>query len=265
MGSEDRGCCDKCAKMFIMVINIIIILIGGAILAAGLYWQLNETGFYKEIFNHDIFNIPIVSIVVGALLLLVGICGFFGACCEVMFLLKVYMGFLILIMLVEIILAVGCVAMKSEVEEYATNKTYEFIGYYGDEAKDEADIIKKTVDAIQENFECCGVTGPDDWPNYNAAYKSETAPERTVPDSCCKDPDSAGCGSAKTISANENIYKIGCKVSMINFVENNLLYVGIVSGVIVILQMCVILCIGHLKTRLEDDIAFEYYTPLDES
>lgn len=43
--------------------------------------------------------------------------------------------------------------------QYATNKTYEFIGYYGDEAKDEADIIKKTVDAIQENvrynFEFC--------------------------------------------------------------------------------------------------------------
>ena len=26
MGSEDRGCCDKCAKCFIMMINIVILV-----------------------------------------------------------------------------------------------------------------------------------------------------------------------------------------------------------------------------------------------
>ena len=35
--------------------------------------------------------------------------------------------------------------------QYATNTTYEFIGYYGDETKDEEDLIEKTIDAIQEN------------------------------------------------------------------------------------------------------------------
>ena len=36
-------------------------------------------------------------------------------------------------------------------------------------------------------------------------------------------------------------YFQGCKVSMMNFVENNLLYVGIIAGVIVILQVNYIL------------------------
>ena len=31
----------------------------------------------------------------------------------------------------------------------------------------------------------------------------------------------------------------GCKTSMLNFVENNLLYVGITAGVIVILQVII--------------------------
>jgi len=247
MGSEDRGCCDKCAKFFIMLINVLIIIIGGAILGAGIYWQLSPTGFYKEIFNHDIFNVPIVSIVVGSLLLLVGLCGFMGACCEVIFLLKVYMGFLILIMLIEIVLAVGCVAMKSNVEEYATNRTYELIGYYGDSSKDEADIIKQTVDLIQENFDCCGVTGPEDWNNKNTIYNNNT-----VPDSCCKEISNL-CGNKVKVEDNTNLHTTGCKVAVINFVESNLLYIGIIAGVIVILQVAILIMASKLRTTLEDE------------
>ena len=35
--------------------------------------------------------------------------------------------------------------------QYAEEQTKELIGYYGDESKDEADIIEETIDAIQEN------------------------------------------------------------------------------------------------------------------
>eukprot|EP00116_Pleurobrachia_bachei_P014267 sb/3474529/ len=83
--------------------NSSIQLIGGAILAGGVYYQLNDTSYYKELVNHDIFNVPIIMMVIGGLLLLVGISGFIGACAEIMILLKLYMGFLIIIMLVQII------------------------------------------------------------------------------------------------------------------------------------------------------------------
>lgn len=254
MAAEDRGCCDKCAKMFIMVINIVIILIGGAMLAAGIYWQLSPTGFYKEIFNHDIFNVPIVAIVIGSLLLLVGLCGFMGACCEVMFLLKAYMGFLILIMLIEIVVAVGCVAMKTSVEEYATNRTSELIGFYGDETKDEEEIIEKTIDLVQENFECCGVYGPEDWSQKNAE-RFVVDGKNIVPNSCCKaaNKDDEDCGSKIDYRSNENIYKSGCKVSMMNYVENNLLYVGITAGVIVILQIGILIMASKFRTAIEDE------------
>ena len=35
--------------------------------------------------------------------------------------------------------------------QYAEDRTQELIGFYGDEDKDEADIIKETIDLIQEN------------------------------------------------------------------------------------------------------------------
>ncbi|XP_063688470.1 tetraspanin-6-like isoform X3 [Bolinopsis microptera] len=247
MASEDRGCCDKCAKLFIMMINIVIVIVGGAILAAGIYWQLSPTGFYKEVFNHNIFNVPIISIVIGSLLLLVGLCGFIGACCEAMFLLKAYMGFLIVIMLMEIVVAVGCVAMKSSVESYATTRTQELIGYYGDEDKDEADIIKETIDLIQENFDCCGVDGPNDWSSLNADFKDQTNGD-IVPNSCCKEAnrDDDTCGSKADYRTNDEINSGGCKTSMMNFVENNMLYVGIVAGVIVILQVAITLTVSSL-------------------
>jgi len=254
MASEDRGCCDKCAKLFIMMINIVIVIIGGAILAAGIYWQLSPTGFYKEVFSHNIFNVPIVSIVIGSLLLLVGLCGFIGACCEAMFLLKAYMGFLIVIMLVEIVVAVGCVAMKSSVESYAEDRTQELIGFYGDEDKDEADIIKETIDLIQENFECCGVYGPNDWASLNDAFKGQTNGD-IVPNSCCKEAnrDDETCGSKADYRTNTDINTGGCKTSMLNFVENNLLYVGITAGVIVILQIAILIMASKFRTTIEDE------------
>lgn len=249
MASGDRGCCDKCAKTFIMVVNIVIVLGGGAILGAGVYWQTSDTGFYKEIFNHNIFNVPIIAIVIGSLLLVVGLAGFIGACCEVLFLLKVYMGLLIIIMLLEIAFAVGCVAMKSSVEDYSSTRTLELMGYYGDDTKDEAGVITKTIDLLQENFECCGVDGPSDWPEKSTLYADDS-----VPNSCCMAEFSSDdtCGSVE-YTTNTKIYTTGCKTSMINFVENNLLYVGIVGGIIVILQISIAIMTSSFRTTLEDE------------
>lgn len=235
--------------MFIMAINIVIVIIAGVILGAGIYWQLSETGFYKEIFSHDIFNIPIIAIVIGSLLLLVGLCGFIGACCETIFLLKVYMGFLIIIMLAEIVIAVGCVAMRDDVETAATENVKEMIVYYGDSDKDEAGVITKTLDLVQENFECCGVDGPSDW-ETNTAY----ATDKYVPNSCCTEENrsDAECGNT-AYSSNDKINKTGCKVALWNFVENNLLYVGIIAGVIVILQVAILIMASKFRTTIEDE------------
>lgn len=249
MGSEDRGCCDKCAKMFIMAINIVIVIIGGVILGAGIYWQLSEAGFYNEIFSHDIFNVPIISMTIGSLLLLVGLCGFIGACCETIFLLKVYMGFVILIMLAEIILAVGCVAMKDEVETAATENVKKMITYYGDSTKDEAGVITKALDLFQEQFDCCGVDGPSDW-ETNTAYETN----KYVPNSCCLEAerDDDTCGNT-AYSTNTKINKTGCKVALWNFVETNLLYVGIFAGLIVIIQVAILIMASKFRTTIEDE------------
>lgn len=270
MGGSDRGCCDKCAKIFIMAINILIIIIGGAILAAGIYWQLSPTGFYKEIFNHDIFNIPIISIVIGSLLLLVGLAGFFGSCCEFVILLKVYMGFLIIILLVEIILAVGCVAAKSTVQEYAANRTRLLIGYYGDETKDEEGIIKLTIDEIQEGFECCGVSGAYEWANENTTSDTfwwlttdgngtTTAgvANNHLPTSCCtateRAADPVGCGQYDYTKYSSKFNTGGCKSALLSYVSDNLLYVGIATGAIVLLQIAILIMGSSLKITLEDE------------
>jgi len=268
MGGSDRGCCDKCAKIFIMAINIVIIIIGGAILAAGIYWQLSPTGFYKEIFNHDIFNIPIISIVIGSLLLLVGLAGFFGSCCEVVILLKVYMGFLIIILLVEVILAVGCVAAKSTVQEYAANRTRILMGYYGDSTNDEEGIIKLTIDEIQENFECCGVSGAYEWADATLVdsfwWTSDAgngttsgSPNNYLPNSCCTaaqrlaEPDT--CGEQSYVDHSAKFNTGGCKSALTSYVSENLLYVGIATGAIVLLQLGTVIMIFHTLAVLQDE------------
>lgn len=247
---SDRTCCEKFAKVFLMCINILIVIVGGVILGFGVYWATSETGFYKALFSHDIFNVPNISIAIGTLLLLIGLSGFIGACCEVLFLLKLYMGFLILILLTEVILAVGCIAMRSQVEKAASEKALDYMALYKDESQDEKLIFTKTLDMLQENFKCCGVNGPGDWATQNAMFSKND--DEYVPDSCCKD-NTADCGQKDWRKNEDDFYITGCQTQMRQTIGANMLVFGLVTGAIIILQVAILIMAMSFKTSVEDE------------
>lgn len=68
----------------------------------------------------------------------------------------------------------------------------------------------ETVDAFQSDLGCCGATGPADWTGSKYATSDSSNPVSItvsgdpnnvfkVPESCCKDKESAACKAAQNI------------------------------------------------------------------
>ena len=68
--------------------------------------------------------------------------------------------------------------------------------YYPSNAPEHNDELNDVVDFIQENLECCGVIGIDDWLNFSPYYMELNR----LPASCCGHDEEASCTSSEAFT-----------------------------------------------------------------
>ena len=79
--------------------------------------------------------------------------------------------------------------------------------------------VTETWDAVQNEFNCCGVTDWNDWKNQTLFQAKQS-----VPDSCCKEGQVKGCGENTQDSTKFNTN--GCFSTFSDLFVGNLVYVG---------------------------------------
>jgi len=252
------GCGAACARIILIIFNIVFWLSGAAMLALGL-WMLfdpdisarlsfvgvagsaaDEAGGFST--GNLLQYAAYVVIAVGGFVFIVGFFGCCGAIKQSKCLLGFYIFFLFVVMLIEFAAAILGIYFQSEIfEKISVGYTDNVVAHFGKNTTDDM-AFTEGINWIQIEGKCCG------WEDPAIEYATSTiitVAGRTA--SCCvfaadvvtsdlakKDEtklyaESAGC---ETGAAGTNFYTDTCKDSLEDWVkEHAFLIIGVGIGI----------------------------------
>jgi len=228
-------------KFFLFVLNFIVFILGAAVtgLASYLLYKGRE---WDALLSTGAATLPVVFLVLGVFILLLGFFGCFGALRESPCLLYTYASIVLVLLLAQIGLVIyGTLekdALKEQVQEFMKKEAFLKYGH-GDEK------LTESLDAAQQKLECCGVTNYTDW---WGDLEGANVTGGDVPRSCCKNTTDATCQKVKRLSPKEAevlIYTIGCFTQLDDQVEGHALWMIIAAVVLALVQLgCVVIACG---------------------
>lgn len=180
------GCGTSFVKYVLFFFNLLVALLGLAVVGVGVAFLLNWTVIKNEL-KSNLTVAPWIFIVVGAIMFIIAFFGCCGAIRESHCMVVTYAIFLLVIIIVQVAIAILLFtygetfkdAIKSSVEELFRKRT-------------SADVDKATetlIDQLQTQFSCCG------------SYSS-TEYQSSIPKSCCKNEGFINAGTG-TCSKND--------------------------------------------------------------
>lgn len=226
------SCSEGITRIIVFVANFAFLLVGGALLTLGILYTINYSHYTDAIpVEYQVIqHIPTVSIAVGSIIFFIAFLGCCGTLRSSRCMLTTYAGILILIFLAQVGLGVFALwkikdneAMHEQIEKHLAT----IFRKYNESSSE-------VVNAIQAEFKCCGVTGPNWWSEASLA----------VPYSCYANdtttPYSTGCSDAVFTYFSDSVRLIGIVALAVSLIE-------VVSAV---LALCLVNCIkSDLRTR----------------
>jgi len=211
----ELDCCDSIFAAALLVTNLVFLLCGLALMGGGIYMQV-EMSDYLDFLGDQAVSTAIVMIVLGALLALITFLGCCGACTRNKCMMQTYGAILLLLLIAEIGTAVAIYVYRGDVQDLAhkgmtdTQKNY---------LNADQPASKTSWDALQRDFECCGV---DDYKKWSTVVEPQKS--NWVPDSCCKE-EKENCGQDYREA---NIYTDGCLSKFVDSIESE---AGVAAGI----------------------------------
>ncbi|KAM9071774.1 tetraspanin-8 isoform 5-T19 [Megaptera novaeangliae] len=164
-----------------------VLLCGTSILAVAIWLRVGKDG--REILSPGDATInPYIAvnilIAVGAIIMILGFLGCFGAMKENQFMLVLFFVGLILILLLQVVAGILGATNKSKTER-ALNETLQTNVHLLSATNENGKLFQKAFSEIQEELKCCGlINGASDWGNnFQYYYKSCECPSAS--DSSC--------------------------------------------------------------------------------
>jgi len=244
------GCCDGLFRILLFVANFVILGCGLAFVTAGAVVKVYLTE-YESFVEGQVVATSIVLIVAGVCVCLVGFMGCCGACMGNSCMLKTYGILLTVLLIAEIGVGIAAFVYKGDVEDSLSKQMTKLIPDYNNASGNDTDhVITDAWDVLQQNFECCGVSGYKDWSN-NANMTNQD-----VPDSCCIQ-EVTGCGTGQqAVVSPTKIYTKGCVESFKTQLEDHIEIVGGVGIGICVLQLIAIIVSFWVGKKMAEDNYF---------
>lgn len=179
---------------------------------------------YQDLISMKYMSVPIVFLVLGIAIVIIGFFGCFGALRESPCLLNSYAVIVMVLLLGQIALVIyGTVqktALLDGIEKFMIKEVFD--KYYSD--KD----TKKAVDLVQHEVKCCGVHNYTDWTTTIKPYNG-------TPPSCYYN----------STNGTVEYYKQGCFTKIDNIVEGQGMWMIIAAVVLAVVQLgCVVIACG---------------------
>ncbi|KAL2083247.1 hypothetical protein ACEWY4_021020 [Coilia grayii] len=180
---SDVRYCERCSylflKFFLIIYATIFWLIGGLILAIGIYAEV-ERQRYKTL--EGVFLAPaIILIVLGVVMFIVSFIGVLASLRDNLCLLKVFLYMLSVCLILELLGGILALVFRNQTKDLLNKNIRKgMVNYY-----DDLDF-KNIMDFVQRKFKCCGSEEFTDW-KVNM-YHNCSAPGPLacgVPYTCC--------------------------------------------------------------------------------
>ncbi|ESP04271.1 hypothetical protein LOTGIDRAFT_237453 [Lottia gigantea] len=203
----------KCIKFIIFAFNFLFVIVACGLIGLGSYIQITLSEFF-DFFGNEFAGPGIVLIIVGLVIFVVATFGCCGAlkenyCCIMTF--AVLLGIIFVIQIAAGISGfILRESMRTEIVKILKNAEPN----YG-----KNDGVTKTWDKLQRKFECCGVDNYTEWFDYTA--------DKSVPESCCKDAESAACKNRTQTITDDDFYTRSCVKGFVGWLQDE---IGIVGG-----------------------------------
>jgi len=188
------GCCDNFIRFILIIVNVATLLSGLILIAVGALSLAQQSDFNDYTGGTSYTAASFFLIILGAVVLIVSLVGCFGAFKKNQNLLKVYGGFIILCIILQLVLIIFGFINKGAIAE--AGKSYANSTFNQTDFADMDNLAQKTVDLFQTNLECCGLDGPSFWTG-------------DLPASCCANVTANATVVAEPCSA-EKAYQVGC-------------------------------------------------------
>jgi len=194
------GCLSCINKTVLLVLNLLLFLIGlGLVIVSAISLHLGSE--FGEVLESGHLTFPIILLIVGIFILLLGFLGCCGAQKENACMLYTYSTVLLILVIAQFACGIILVTNKDTAEDTIKEGMWISFNKYGNPNDTH---FTEVVDKLQNELKCCGVEGPEDW--KNATYLDDIS----VPDGCCKDMKK-GCGKGYFDHVNAvEIYEDGC-------------------------------------------------------
>ncbi|XP_008291891.1 CD63 antigen [Stegastes partitus] len=213
----------KCVKFLLFFFNFIFWICGLALIVVGILVQVSVHNTFM-INDASASGAPIVVIGIGVVIFFIAFFGCCGAWKENYCMVTTFAVLLSLIIIVELAAAIAGYVFRNKISTVVQDSLTEMITNY----KNGTEEFRASVDKLQEDLKCCGVTNSSDWRSF--------APDgNSVPDSCCVNV-TANCGKGTMTDASK-VHTEGCRSAVEALLQKNILWVIVAALVIAFLQI----------------------------
>ncbi|XP_065177246.1 tetraspanin-33-like [Sycon ciliatum] len=259
-----------CIKFTLFITNTIAWVISVCLTGVGIYSRVISDRFFS--LSGFTTDPAVLLIAVGAIFTCVGFLGAIGSLRENVVLLKWFHYILIFMLFAELVSGLLMYFLSTKVKTVAIEQTTKAISQY--QTTNAATALDDAIREVQIRFQCCGAIHPSDWRVHSKYFQcteevfTEIISSCGVPSSCCKKEaaTNAQCGFKvfpyanmslakqnmypRISRRNEIIWTTGCVEAVFEWIKSNWLVLGILCGVVIIIQLIGI----EFSRRLMDQI-----------
>ncbi|XP_076583147.1 tetraspanin-33 isoform X2 [Chaetodon auriga] len=219
-------------------------VVSAVLTAVGIYAKIAKE---NDVVDTLTLDPALLLIIVGSVMFLITFLGCFGALRNATCLLKMFLGILVTVLLLQIAAGVVGYLFTDMVMERTEKLMMKAIVLYREDQD-----LENAIDFIQKKFQCCGVESYKDWSRNVYFECSDTNPSLEacgVPFSCCVHLQNQtvlntmcgyGMQQLEERSAAQDVFTIGCLEQIVRWAKNNLLLVAGLTAGLLLLEVCMI-------------------------
>ncbi|XP_013885319.1 CD82 antigen [Austrofundulus limnaeus] len=246
-------------KFCFAVLNSVFLVLGLSVLGCAV-WILFDRGTFLNVLSSGELQVVAAGLfLIGAVVVLVGVSGCVAASRELRFLLLVFTGLIIILVLGQLFVGLVLMINKNKIEKSLDQAVDQIIFQYGED-----NSVNRLLDSVQRGAACCGRNGPEDWLN-NSFIKSLnlTSPD-VLPCSCLRNSSSFG---SLWCSNNSNFTQMqfgqtkeslkGCSQTLIDWLWQNILTIIMMDVCLILLQVALASIAVKLFQMFGEKVAFK--------
>ncbi|XP_058485650.1 tetraspanin-18-like isoform X2 [Solea solea] len=228
-----EGDCLSCMKYLMFIFNFFIFL-GGFLLLGVSIWVLVDPLGFREIMavNPLLFPGVYVVLAMGSMLFLLGFLGCCGAIRENKCLLLFFSMLILFIFLAELAAAILAFLFRDHLNrDYFTR---ELKRHY--QGHNNSDVFTSMWNSIMTTFDCCGVSGPED---FQESLFRLLSPGHMVPEACCQRNSYHGDVSVEQCMSGRVAFRHskGCYSATVNYFEMYIYSAGALAIAVLTIEL----------------------------